>query len=512
MCVILNIQIHNMDLTFFELNRFNPAIFIPQIRKEWKTYFEIKAFEQYDPIFHNVLKEFRRKNKQIWIPDPSGACQIDGENAGKPILVPSTVYVNRIPLALQPLIVSRGAAFLTGGKATLKSKPQNIQEELLFDAVQSTWRKNKLQFKNSTIAQAFMSETECAEIWYSKVNDDGSVSMKCKIYQPSKGFELIPVFDSFGDLLAFGLGYVEVVSGKKIKHMDIYDSEYLTRHINSGSGWETFIDFVEENIFNTTDSQGRISLPYGKIPVIYYSLDKSIWANVQWAIERLETLMSNLGDQNDYSGSPILKVKGDIEGFSSKGESGKVLQLVGEDADASYVTADQAPEAIKMEKEWLLDFIYTTTQTPNISFSEMKGLGDISGAAFDRMMIDGHLKATSLQNGMYGECIQRRLNFLLYACAEIEGLQSAKDMEISVEFGLFSIDSVADNISNALLANGNKPVLDQKSSIQMAGVTDDVDATYQAIQKQNTDAIAAQQEVAKAATIPIIKPTAKQES
>jgi SPP1 family phage portal protein len=470
-----------MDIQFFKTNLYAPSVFIPKMKKEWKGYFEWKAFKQYDPACHEIVtNKTKRKDKKISVPIPGAACDPITGKAPEEL---QTVHVARIPLALQRIITNRRTAFLTGGKVEFKSKPNNPIEQAMYDAVTQTWRRNKLDFKNSAISKAFMSETECAEIWYSKVNEDMSVSMRCNIFSPSKGYELIPVFDSLEDLLAFGLGYESTdAKGNKIKCMDIYDKEYISKYEDTGKGWQ--------KINESNGVPWQIEHKYGKIPVIYYSLEKAIWADVQVMIERLETLISNFADTNDYNGSPILFAKGLIDGWSTKGETGKVIQ--GKDdpngegaADLKYVNWDQAPESIKLEIETLTDFIYSLSQTPNLSFKAMAGLGDISGAAFDRMMIDSHLAAADLQNGMYGECIQRRLNFLCYAMAATQkGLEKAKDMEITVVFNKFSIDNVSDRIENAKKANGGKPVIDHLGSIKMAGLTDDAEATYQLIQEE----------------------------
>lgn len=466
-----------MDINYFVENRYNPSVLIPQLRKNWAKYcrWEAKAFFQYDPILHDIVQDrAKRPDRHIRVPDPTGSCDVNGE----PNLVSRTVIPARIPLALQRLIVSRASAFLTGGRIELKSKPEERQKQL-DDIVRSTWKNNKLQFKNNDIARRFMSETECCEIWYSdKSERDGkaTVKMRMNIYSPSKGFELVPYFDNVMDLKAFGLGYKDTINGKEVDHMDIYDSEFITYYRQG-----------ENN--DWTEYRPKVAHGYRKIPVIYYNIERAIWSDVQTMIERLEYLISNFADTNDYNGSPILFAKGNIQGFSAKGETGKVIEGKDDEegknkAELSYVTWDQAPESIKLEIETLLDFIYTITQTPNISFKEMKGLGDISGVAFDRMMIDAHLKATDMQNGMYGECIQRRLNFLIAACAVTNNLESANDLEIAASFSLFSIDDVRERIDNAMVANGGLPVIDHKSSIGMAGLSEDVDETFAAIQGQ----------------------------
>jgi len=272
------------------------------------------------------------------------------------------------------------------------------------------------------------------------------------------------------------LGYKTTLDKAEMEHMDIYDVKFLTRYEHRNSEW------VEVE---------KITLGYGKIPVIYYSIEKAIWDIVQKLIERLEFLLSNFADSNDYTVAPILAAYGQIKGFSAKGETGKVIEIEngidGAKGDLKYIGYDNAPESLKLEINTLREMIFTLTQTPDLSFEQMKGLGDISGVAFDRMMIDAHLKAISLQNGMYGECIQRRLNFLCYACAETNaGLSSSKELEIIPDFSLFSIDSVSDRIDNAMKANSGLPVLSQEESIKMAGLTDDPKATLEAINAQQT--------------------------
>lgn len=458
-----------MQIDFFNQNISNPAVLIPAILKEWKTYYEAKAFEQYYPQKHKVNSYIHRPKKQIKVPNPEGTPNADGS----PQLITKFQDLNRISLALQKLIVSRKAAFVTGGDVNVNAKPINSKEQDLYDEVLSIWRKNKLQFRNSDIFKRMAAETECAEIWYSSVDLEAkTVSMRMNVYSPSMGFDLIPVFDNIRNLIAFGLKYKTETATKTINHLDVYDAEKISKYTQIvGDTW-----ILVETIMHG----------YGKIPVIYYGIIQPVWTDVQSMIERLETLMSNFGDTNDYNGSPILFAEGKIEGFSSKGETGKVIQ--GEQgAKLYYVNWDSAPESIKLEMERLLDFIYTITQTPNISFQEMKGLGDISGAAWDRLMIDAHLNAMDYHNGVYGEGIQRRLNFLKSAASSINtDLKAAIELDITPQFSLFKLDSESDRIDTAMKANGNKPVMSQKESIIWTGISDDPEKTLEEIKSETS--------------------------
>jgi len=451
-----------MNVDFFVENRLSPVTLIPQIFKEWQSYYEYKAFKEYYPQFHKVNDQTIRRKKEV-------KKEADYKDAnGNPVINTEYIEVNRIALALQKLIVSRKTAFTTGGAVNLQCKPVSQTDTRLNDAVNLVWRNNKLQFKNSELFKKLASETEVAEIWFSKVREDNTVELRVNLYSPEQGYKLIPLFDDESrDLIAFGVAYKTRSGNKDIDRLDLYDKDTKTKYIkSSGQEW-----IIEE----------EIPLLYGKIPVIYYKITQSVWQDVQSMIERLEVLISNFGDTNDYNGSPILFAEGDIEGWADKGETGKVI--MGKDgAKLSYVNWDQAPESIKLEIETLTNMIYTITQTPDISFKAMQGLGDISGVAFDRIMIDAHLNAKDYHNGIYGEGIQRRINFLKSAlCAIDSTLKPSIDLEITPKFSLFSVDDERDRIDNALAANGGLPIMSQLESIKYAGLSEDAEQTLNEI-------------------------------
>jgi hypothetical protein len=102
-------------------------------------------------------------------------------------------------------------------------------------------------------------------------------------------------------------------------------------------------------------------------------------------------LLSNFADTNDYHASPKIFVQGKVIGFTRKGEAGAIIE--GENgATAQYLAWQNAPESVKLEIETLLRMIYTITQTPDISFDTVKGIGAISGVALQLLFMDAHLK------------------------------------------------------------------------------------------------------------------------
>ena len=88
-------------------------------------------------------------------------------------------------------------------------------------------------------------------------------------------------------------------------------------------------------------------------------------------------------------------------------------------AEAQYLSWANAPESVKLEIDTLLRMIYTITQTPDISFDTVKGLGAISGVALQLLFMDAHLKVQD-KNEIFSEYLQRRVNVLKAYMAEAE--------------------------------------------------------------------------------------------
>lgn len=128
--------------------------------------------------------------------------------------------------------------------------------------------------------------------------------------------------------------------------------------------------------------------------------------------------------------------------------------MKGEGAKLQYVTWDQAPEAIKLEIDTLVDFIYTCTQTPDISTKGMSGLGVKSGTGLDRVFIDPQLAATNFIAGGYGESTQRDLNFLKSAIINLIDTTfvgtDAEDLPIPFEIPVFKINDKKDSVDIAI--------------------------------------------------------------
>ena len=146
-----------------------------------------------------------------------------------------------------------------------------------------------------------------------------------------------------------------------------------------------------------------------------------------------------------------------------------------------------APEAVKLEIETLLRLIYTITQTPDISFDSVKGLGAISGLALKLLFMDAHLKVQDKRE-IFDDYLQRRANVLLAYIGQFNtALADACDeMDVEPEITPYILTSEIDDLNYWLTANGGKAVISQEESVEKAGLSGDPVATMQKIKEQTT--------------------------
>ncbi len=421
-----------------ELLKLQPNDLITEVRSKKQSIDHHKYANQYDPEKHNVHDLVLRPKKQVSTTD-GGLKSVD---------------VSRLSIPFQQIIVDRAAAFLIGEGIKRISQPENENEQLLVDMIDKTWFDNKLDYQTREMARRWMSETEVAELWYFKEKDawqgfklgsGGKFVMRMQILAPSEGDGLYPYFDQHGDMTAFGRSY----RVNKIEHFDLYTEKIVRK-------------YKKEIVWTHEEEKNLLE----KIPVIYYSRAYPEWHHVQHLIERFETMLSNFADSNDYFASPMVKIRGVVTGFADKGEQGKVL-IMEENADASYLTWDQAPEAIKLEKETLQELIFSMTQTPDISFQQMKGIGTVSGVALKLMFLDADLKAKK-HTEQFGEGVQRRINLLKKGMSIIHtGVEAAQNLQVEPEFVFYLPANDQELINMLVTAAGSKAIMSQKTAVSM---------------------------------------------
>lgn len=433
--------------------------------------------DQYDPANHEIRDVTKRPDKTV--DNQDGTTRVE--------------KVARITVALQKLIVSRAAAFLCGNPIDLEATPEGEVEESLLEVLRKTWEDNKLDYESKRLAKLMMSECECAELWYVEPaeegywkgtpNDSATVKyrLRMRVLAPSLGDSLYPVYNSAGDMIAFGRGYqVKNMEGKLVERFDVYMAEKTLYMEKGQGGWALVKEEAPE-------------IGIGKIPVIYYSQPAPEWADVQSKIDRLEKLLSNHADSNDYFAFPMMAISGEVLGMSAKGERGKVLQLEN-GASAQMITWTQAPESLKMEYNNLRSLIFDMTDTPDISIEQMKSLGTYSGIALKMLFLGAHLKAADKEEN-FGKSVQRRINYLKAALAKINvRLEKATVLSIKPRFEYFlpkNDQEKVDILSTAVTAK----IVSKKTAVALNPLVSDPEAEVTQIEEEANSAGALNEEM-----------------
>lgn len=154
---------------------------------------------------------------------------------------------------------------------------------------------------------------------------------------------------------------------------------------------------------------------------------------------------------------------------------------------AGYITWAQSVESLKYQVSELRNLFFTTLQLPDWSYEKMSQTA-LSGESRKQLFIDAQLKVKD-EKGDLIEFLDRETNVLKAFAKVILGESYAADIDaLRVEQVItpFSITDEKDEISNLMLANGNKPLMSQRESIERYGQSDDVDKTLEEIKADET--------------------------
>ena len=342
----------------------------------------LEIIAQYDPSKHTIND---RKNKEIEGGDDYETCKLT-DAAQKRInhIASHFMFANPIKLSLQnePNEIAGLNKYFKIFKKFLKD---HYFDERLYEAREITG-----------------AETECAKIYSLITDEDGKSEIVCQIKCNSRGDSLYPMFNQYGKMVAFAVGYF--LRNEDLlteEHFDVYTSKHIWsfRKPNEVSikKWELI---------------KREPNPFGKIPVIYYNHEED-WAGAQNRIERLEWISSKNGDINEYFADPYLLISPDIADSRLSGakEVGKVI-LLEEQGRFEFCAPPKSNGEIKEEKEYLNTGIERDTNTPDWTFKNIMGMGSLSSTAMRQQNMSAYVKRDRLANKHYNELVNRELNLI----------------------------------------------------------------------------------------------------
>lgn len=445
-----------------------------------------KLYSDWDPNRHEIITD-TEKYPKIKITVEKEKETYD-EKSGKIITIPKRtkdVEPNRIALPIEQDIVNIQTAFTVGTEPLLDCNPDKT-EEGIFLALKQILKRNKIKYQNKKIVRSWLAEQECAEYWYVVKDDDFWSKLKRKvsdifgnskpeyrlrsvIWSPFRGDKLYPFFDDSGDLVAFSREY------KKKDLDDVEITCFMTITSDFVYQWELSDEWKPVSAFRHN---------FKKLPILYCYRPEAYCEKINTLRARLEKLMSNYADCIDYHFFPILMLFGDVQRFSGEFKN-RVVELLGDKADAQYLTWQQVPDTIKFEVETLFSQIYGLTNTPRISFDSLKGTGNaVSGVAFDYVFMSTHLNVENLNETM-GDFMQRRVNFLISALGSVNSsLEPASNtIDVDVQMQPYQLEDLSEKIDVAIKAKDGG-IWSQQSAMAFVG---NIDKMQEEIEQINAE-------------------------
>lgn len=338
------------------------------------------AKKQIDHWQHDVHNRAIRKDKTtVEIEDE---LDTNGEPTGGKKSKPITTYVNRLSYPFQELITELHTEFALGNNIKLSVKGDSAKKDDISGSMEAIYDRLKIDAFNKDMMRKLLSCFEVAEYIYTtegqpheKYGFRTPVKMGFQLFSPLKGDKLYPLFDRYGNMVAFSRGFTLKEDDKDVEHLETWTETNYFFFTKVDAGW---MKEVKEN-------------PLGKIPIVYSRMDKTVWDGVQTQIDRYEKFSSNFADMNDRHAWPILVGKGVIS--SRIGDFVQIDDNGESQGDMKYVESNQAAERIKLEFEKLNNEIFGLTQSVNLTLENVRGIGNMaSGAALNVLLFNPHLK------------------------------------------------------------------------------------------------------------------------
>lgn len=445
----------------------------------WNTLGSKKGLvTEYDPKKHPVMNKAIYPDKVI-----GGTVDADGKRVGG-----SIDYVTRITYNLQQLAVKRMTELCCGVPVKRVYSPEDDRQKEVSRYLERIYQCNRIDSVNTERLTMLFAGCEVLTLWYAvedrhkRYGFDSPLKLRCKNFSPMQGDMLYPLFDEMGDMIALSIGYRRKVGNTNINYLDSYTADAHYKWSDDGKdGWK----LVEE------DDIKKI----GKIPAIYMYRPTPIWEDTSKIVYEMEWAMSRNGNYLRKNSKPLFCVFADqeIEFGNEKDDDDKSILQYPAGSNAGYVTWTQAVENLRFHITELRQSFFTQLQLPDWSYESMKTT-PMSGEARKQLFIDAQLKVKD-ESGRLLEFFDREMNVVkafLAICLGDAYADAIDTLAVEQQITPFSITEEKDTISNLLMANGNKPIMSQRESIEQLGWSEDVDKTMEEIANEGMNDVFAE--------------------
>lgn len=390
-------------------------------------------------------------------------------------------YVTRVTCDLQRLAVKRMTELVTGIPVKRVYTPENDRQKEIAGCLEKIFKKNRIDSVNIERCNMLFGGCEVVTLWYAVEQKntlygfDSALKIRCRNFSPMLGDDLYPLFDEYGDMIAMSIGYTRKNGRKLVQYFDTYTDTKHIKWSTANGDWE---EVENENI------------TLGKIPVSYVWRPTPIWEDTSKTVYEIEWSLSRNGNYLRENSKPLFVVFADDmirygDEKSPNKEFRSVMQYP-KGSTAQYVTWAQAVDNLKFYVNELRNLFFTQLQLPDWSYEKMSQQA-MSGESRKQMFIDAQLKVKD-ESGRLIEFFDREINVVKSFLKVALGESYAADIDalnVEVQITPFTITDEADTITNLTTANGGKPLISHRESIEMYGHSTDVDKTMQEIAEED---------------------------
>ncbi len=387
----------------------------------------------------------------------------------------------RITYDLQRLATKRMTELAVGTPVKRIYTPQNERQQAVARYIENILERNRINSLNTERCAMLFAGCEVVTLWYATETPnplygfDSPLKLRCRNFSPMLGDELYPLFDEYGDMIALSIGYRRRVAGKSVQYFDAYTAN---RHIKWSNAAGGAMAVVEDE--TTT---------LGKIPAVYVWRPTPVWEDTSKIVYEMEWAMSRNGNYLRKNSKPIFAVfADDIVDYGGEGDDkeARAIMQFPKGTSAQYLTWAQAVDNLKFYMAELRQTFFTQLQLPDWSYESMKS-APMSGESRKQLFIDAHLKVKD-ESGRLIECFDREVNVIKAFLKTMLPASFHSDIDalpVEHEVSAFVVSDEKDTIVNLMTANGGKPVISQRESIEVLGWSKDVDKTMAEIQEQD---------------------------
>lgn len=439
------------------------------------------------PLWSVLLKTYETSNHEVLTDTISLKDKENGEKS------------SRIAIGLDKLLASRFNQFTFAIPVKREyNKPSNDTQTAIISAIEKIYENAHIDTMNFKRGIAYYAACEMFTIWYTVKRENTiygfpcKYKLKCKTFSPMDRVCLYPIIDELDDMIAMSFEYDKKVSDTKtITIFETYteDRHFVWEKDNQGNSWEEKTAHIKED--GTVESGEQIII--NKIPGVYLWRPFPVYDGLGGIRHELEYSLSRNGNVISYNSAPIVKVKGGIIGKEKKGESSRIWR-VESDGDISYVSWNQSQDAVINQTNTLLKLYWMLSQMPDISFDNMKGLGNIGYDARQTLFTEARLKITE-ESGAWKECFEREFNVIKAFLKQMNQSWANEIDNITCKHIIspYVPEDENNSINVRMKANGGLPVESQLESIIKLGQSKDPIFTLKEIRKDQAASAFAQQ-------------------